>query len=59
MKKIKVEELCDRELLEEILRVVQGKKNLSGNNDLPEPDKKYPIYIEYNWNADSMRKTTR
>jgi hypothetical protein len=36
MKKIKVEELCDRELLEEILRVVQGKKSLSGNNDLPE-----------------------
>lgn len=23
-----------------------------------QPDKKYPIYIEYNWNADSMRKTT-
>ena len=21
-------------------------------------DKRYPIYIEYNWNADSMRKTT-
>ena len=22
------------------------------------PDMKYPIYIEYNWNADSMRKST-
>ena len=21
-------------------------------------NKRYPIYIEYNWNADSMRKTT-
>ena len=36
MKKTTVEKLCDRELLEEIFRVVQGKKNLSGNNDLPE-----------------------
>ena len=36
MKKTTVEKLCDRELLEEIFRIVQGKKSLSGNNVLPE-----------------------
>ena len=36
MNKNNVEKLCDRELLEEILRIVQGKKSLSGNTPLPE-----------------------
>ena len=35
MKNINVKKLCDRELLEEILRIVQGKRSFSSNSPLP------------------------
>ena len=35
----------------------KGKLKLRTPKEL-QPGKRYPVYIEYNWQADSMRKTT-